>query len=73
MANKDVYIKIDQDDTEDIQVKESSEALSAVCNKIKERGFTNFVMYYNNEHKKQNDPIPATTEANPLLIITKVG
>ena len=73
MANKDVYIKIDQDDTEDIQVKESSRALSAVCNKIKGRDFTNFVMYHQNELKKQNDPIPNTTTNNPLHIITKVG
>ena len=69
MAYKDVYIKIDQENAKIIRVKESS-TLRAVCNKIQKKGF---VMYYNNEHKKQNDPIPDTTRINPLLIITKVG
>ena len=53
-------------------LKNRVKKLRAVCNEIK-KSFPNFVMYYNNEHKKQSDPIPDTTRINPLLIITKVG
>ena len=68
-----VYVKIDQENAKTIQVNRLRTTLCAVCNKIKKEDIKNFVMYYNNEHKKQNDRIPATTEADPLLIITKVG